>query len=192
MNTVLRYEKVMWTSLLRWIRLLPPADQPGTVTFARGAAAASFIWAFIVVSAVELVAVDLLLRRWTAARVVADILGVYGLIWMVGLLAMVHMHPHAVTPDHLVLRSGPFLEVRIPRDQIDDVRLRRRYYTAAGRVQIDGRTASLVSNGQTQVELRLRTPVTILDTDVTEIRIAVDDPNGFIRALQHTPTARIQ
>lgn len=191
MNTVLRYEKVMWTSLLRWIRRRPPVDQPDTVTFDRAAGGAPLIWAFIAVAAIELVAVDLLLHRWTAARIVADILGVYGLIWMVGLLAMLRMHPHAVTPDDLLLRSGPFLEVRVPRDHVEEVRLHRRYYTAAGRVQVDDRAASLVSNGQTQVDLRLRLPVTVSDTEVTEIRIAVDDPAGFIGAVRHPPTSKI-
>jgi hypothetical protein len=189
---LLRYEKVMWTSLFRWIRRRSPIDQTDTVTFGRGASGVPLIWAFIVVSAIELVAVDLLLHRWLVARVVADILGVYGLIWMIGLLAMVRVHPHAVTPDELLLRSGAFVEVRLPRDHIEDVRLHHRYYTATGRVQVDGRTASLVSNSQTQVELRLRIPVAVADTEVTEIRVGVDDAEGFIAAIQQRPAARIR
>jgi hypothetical protein len=66
-----------------------------------------------------------------------------------------------------------------------------RGFTATGRVQVDRRTASLVSNSQTQIDLRLRIPVTVADTDVTEIRVAVDDPSRFITAVQHRLTARI-
>jgi hypothetical protein len=192
MRKILRYETVMWTSLFRWVRHRRPMDQPGTVTFGYGASAVPLMWAFIVLSVVELIAVDLLLHRWLVVRLVADVLGLYGLIWMVGLLAILRMHPHTVAPDELILRSSAFVEVRVPRDDIQDVRLHRRYYTATGRVQVDGATVSLVGHSQTQVEVRLRTPMTVADTEVTEIRVAVDDPAGFVAAVQRQPATHIR
>lgn len=192
MRKILRYETVMWTSLFRWIRRRPPADRPGMVTFGYAASVVPLIWAFIVLSAIELIAVDWLLHRWVAARVVTDVLGLYGLIWMIGLLAILRMHPHAVAPDELILRSSAFVEVRVPRDDIQDARLHRRYYTATGRVQVDGHSVSLVGHSQTQVDVRLRTPVRVADTEVTEIRIAVDDPAGFVAAVQRQPATDIR
>ena len=191
MNKALHYETLMWTSLFRWIRRRPAAPGSEVATFQRGASVVPLIWAFIVLSAIELVAVDLVLHRWTVARVTADVLGVYGLIWMFGMLAIVRVHPHAVTTDELLLRSGPFVEIRVPRDQIESVRPHRRFYTTSTKVQIADGTASLVGNSQTQIDIRLLTPMAVADSQVTEIRIAVDDPTGFVAALELRPAARI-
>jgi hypothetical protein len=57
------------------------------------------------VVAIELVAVHPLLP-WEIIRLVADILGLWGLVWMLGLLASLSVHPHLVADAGLRVRHG--------------------------------------------------------------------------------------
>jgi hypothetical protein len=62
---------------------------------------------FIGVSAVEFVVVDLLVRRWPTVRISLLALGIWGLVWMFGLLFGFLTRPHAVGPAGIRVRSGP-------------------------------------------------------------------------------------
>ena len=88
------FELAMYRSLFRWVTRRPDVAA-GRRRFSYVGAVAVLLWAFIVVSAVELVVVHVLLP-WDTVRLVADVLGVWGLVWMLGLAASYSVHPHVV------------------------------------------------------------------------------------------------
>ena len=61
------------------------------------------IWLFIFVSAVEVVAVELLLP-WESLRLPFLVIGIWGLVWMLGLLASITVHWHLVSDVGLRVR----------------------------------------------------------------------------------------
>ena len=67
---------------------------------------------FIALSAVELVAVDLIVRRWPYIRIPLLVLSIWGLIWMLGFLFGMLTRPHAVGPEGIRVRYGA--EVDLP------------------------------------------------------------------------------
>lgn len=69
---------------------------------------------FIVVSALELVVVDVLVRRWPSVRVAMLALGIWGLVWMFGLLFGFLTRPHAVGSDGIRVRSGAEIDIPLP------------------------------------------------------------------------------
>lgn len=102
MNTVIAlilravsFELALYRSLFRWVtrRTDVPA---GTVGFAYIGAVALLLWAFIVVSAIELVVLHLILP-WETIRLTVDVLSLWGLTWMLGLTASFNVYPHLAT-----------------------------------------------------------------------------------------------
>lgn len=53
---------------------------------------------FLVVSGIELVVVDIVVRQWPAVRLSFLVLGAWGAVWMCGLLCGVLTRPHSVGP----------------------------------------------------------------------------------------------
>jgi hypothetical protein len=98
------YEFRLWRSLFRWV-LRRPTAEPGAATFGYAALLTPVLVAFIVVSAIEIPIVHLILP-WAAVRTTALAAGVYGLLWMFGLLAAMRVHPHVVGDAGLRVRSG--------------------------------------------------------------------------------------
>src|SRR3954447_15911052 len=88
------------------------------------------IRACIVVSATEVPVVRLLLP-WPAARKGAQVLGVQGLLWMVGMLASLRVPPYVVEPAGLRVRNGGRGRRRRPWDGTAAARQRLR--SLAGR-----------------------------------------------------------
>ncbi|MEO9322561.1 hypothetical protein ABFT23_03670 [Nocardioides sp. C4-1] len=138
------------------------------------------LWAFTVVSAVELVALHLVIP-WHAVRVGADVLGVWGVVWCLGFTGCHYVYPHLATDDGLRLRAQrrePALVV--PWEAIDAVRTRERSLDSGGAVQVDDRTASIAVGKRTSLDLVLRRPLAVVVGDVThevdEVRVYVDDP----------------
>jgi hypothetical protein len=87
--------------------------RPDEATFGYARSTTPIIAAFIGVSAIEIPAVHLLVP-WETVRVVVDLLGVYGLLWMVGLLALLRTRPHVVTADGLRVRGSGGLDITVP------------------------------------------------------------------------------
>ena len=66
---------------------------------------------FIALSAVELVAVDLIVRRWPYVRIPLLVLSIWGLIWMLGFLFGMLTRPHAVGPESIRVRYGAEVDI---------------------------------------------------------------------------------
>ena len=145
---------------------------------------------FIVVSAIELVVVDVLVRRWEGVRIALLALGIWGLVWMFGLLFGFLTRPHAVGPDGIRLRSGAELDLPLGWDEVDAVTRRTR--TAPGKqpqVTADERgiqTLHLHMQNQTNVHITLRAPMAVRlprgEQQVAVIEAWADDPAGFVDA----------
>lgn len=130
-------------------------------------------------------------------RFAADVVGVYGLVWMLGMAASLTVHPHLVTDAGLRVRSGAHVDVTVPWHAVDSVAVHERSRDSSRAVQVDRDgdrvTVSVVSGSRTNVDVRLREPLAIPvrsgEERVTEIRLFADDPRG-LTALVRTSCAR--
>ena len=101
------------------------AAGPGARAFSYSRQVSPIIGAFIFVSLVELPVVHLLLP-WDAARIAALVLSVWGLLWMVGLLASMKVYPHLIDDAGLRIRYGTTTDIRVPWEAVASVTARRR------------------------------------------------------------------
>lgn len=149
---------------------------------------------FIVVSAIELIVVDLLVRRWEGVRVTMLALGIWGLVWMFGLMLGFLTRPHAVGPEGIRLRCGAELDIPLSWDQVEAVTRRKR--TAPDRQpQISEdehgtRTLHLHMQNETNIQIALRSPMTVHlprgTQTVSKIEIWADKPADFIDVVHRT------
>ncbi|WP_280304619.1 hypothetical protein [Nocardia neocaledoniensis] len=114
-----RWEIDMWVSLARAITRRP--DTAGGTPIRYAGAMSAVLWAFVIVSAVEIPAVHLLIP-WAPVRLAALALGAWGLLWMLGLLAAHHMYPHLLAAEHLRLRYLRRTELAVPLVAVRAVR----------------------------------------------------------------------
>ena len=73
-----------------------PGRRAGTQTFAYAKELTPLMCAFVFVSAIELPVVHLLIP-WDTVRLVVDIVSIWGLLWMIGLLASIRVFPPCST-----------------------------------------------------------------------------------------------
>src|SRR5687768_8562621 len=97
---VVVYELRLWAALFRWILRRPVPIEPGARRFSYAGAVRMILIAFIAVSAIEIPILDLMIP-WEPVRIAALAVGVYGLIWMIGLAATMWAYPHLVGPSGL-------------------------------------------------------------------------------------------
>lgn len=176
-----------WRMYVGAARLLArrPDVPAGSVAVPYVAPVAALLWAFTVVSAVELVALHFIIP-WEGVRLVADVLGVWGVVWCFGLTGCHYVYPHLAGPDDLRLRlQRHAAAVTVPWDVVASVRVRDRNLESGKAVQVDGRTASVPVDKRTNLELVLSRPVAVVVRGVThevdEVRVHVDDPRETAR-----------
>jgi hypothetical protein len=194
---VIRYELGLWRSLYRWILRRPPAGA-NAAAFGYASAVTPIYLAFIVVSAIEVPIVHLLLP-WETVRLVADAIGVYGVLWMIGMLASVRVHPHVVGASGLRVRYGISVDVTIPWEAIATIRARNHSLPRSRAIQFErtesGLIAHIVLMSQTNVDVVLREPMTLplpkgTGEPVRELRLCADDPAALVaRAREHLAAA---
>lgn len=73
----------------------------------------------------ELVVVHLLLP-WETVRLLADVLSIWGLLWMLGYLASVKVFPHLLAEDELRIRYGTTVDIAVPLEAIAEMTSQRR------------------------------------------------------------------
>lgn len=191
------YEVGMWCSLYRWMFRRPVASEAGAEAFGYATVLTPVLLVFIAVSAIEVPILHLLLP-WETVRLTADLLGVWGLIWMFGLLAGLRVHPHVVSDSGLLIRYGITVDIAVPWDAVAAIRTRGR--DLPGRtVQFD-RTGPGVVLGvgvmkQTNIDIVFdrAIPVPLSGGNresITELRCYADDPDAFVaRARDHLAAA---
>ncbi len=155
-----RFEVNLYKSLFRFVTRRP--DVPAGATGVRYVGAISvLLWAFVIGSAVELVALHVILP-WETVRLAADILGIWGLMWMLGFTASHYVYPHLLGADGLRLRSGHHVAVDVPWDAVAGASTRER--------SVDGNRSLIHQDGvllvpmgsRTNVEVRLARPLEVV------------------------------
>ncbi|MEV4489046.1 hypothetical protein AB0K04_02910 [Micromonospora coxensis] len=197
------YEIGMWRSLYRWILRRPLALPPHTEAFGYLGVVKPILGVFIALSAIEIPIFDLIIRRtvpWEWVRHVVLGLGVWGLLWMIGLLAALRIHPHLVGPAGLRIRNGTTIDIAVPWAAVASVTAGYRSLPSSRTIQVeqgdDGAILNVSTGSQTSVDVVLREPVAVplpkgRSEPVTEIRIYADDPHALVaRAREHLATAR--
>lgn len=191
---VIRYEIGMWRSLFRWLLRRPRTTEPGAELHPYAGASAPLIWAFIVMNAIEVPVVHLALP-WQQARNVLLVLGIWGLAWMLGLLASLKIHPHTVGPSGLRVRYGISIDLTIPWSAIDTVKQQRRDVEKGKSVQFDGTILHVVQVKQTNVQVGLREPIVVRRHDgehtVTEVNLWADEPKDLLKSVRARLTAEV-
>jgi hypothetical protein len=182
---LITFEIAMWRSLYRWIFRRPRTRTPEGVAFSYTRVVSPLLWAFIGVSAVELPVLHLLLP-WPTVRFVVDLISVYGLLWMLGLMASLKVHPHVAEESGLRLRYGSTVDVELPWDAIEAVRVRTKGLDRSKSVQYADGVLKLVVASRTDLEVVLTRPRVLplpqtLGEPVTEVHVAVDEPRELAR-----------
>ncbi|MEU4481640.1 hypothetical protein AB0F68_26785 [Micromonospora sp. NPDC023966] len=193
------YEWGMWRSLARWLLRRPYRMAPGAETFGYAGVVQPILGVFIALSTIEIPVLDLILRHtvdWPTVRQVAIGLGVWGVLWMVGLLASLRIHPHVVDDTGLRIRNGVSLDVLIPWSAVTRVEAHYRSLPSSRAVQYDPEDPAVLNLGvgsQTAVDVVLREPLSVRlpkgpSEPVREIRLYADDPKALVtRARRHVP-----
>ena len=182
------FEIALYRSLFRWVTRRPYVPTGG-VAFRYVGAVALLLWVFIGVSAVELFVVHVLLP-WETVRLVADVVGIWGLIWMLGLAASYKVHPHVITESGLLIRQGHGVEITVPWEAVASVGMRERSRDTSKALQVDRSEQAVVLNvvmgSMTDVDVRLKRPLLVpvrgAEESVTEIRLYADDPRALVAA----------
>ncbi|MCM0676103.1 hypothetical protein NCC78_15600 [Micromonospora phytophila] len=187
-------EGAMWRSMYRWARRRPLDLAPGDEPFGYLGVVKPILGVFIGLSAVEIPIFDLIVSNvvpWRPARWIVLVLGVWGLLWMVGLFASMKIHPHVVGAAGLRVRLSAGIDITVPWEDVESVSKRYRSLPSSRSVQVeeegDRRVLHVVVASQTSVDVRLRRPTSFLlakgpTEPVDELRLYADDPDGLLRS----------
>lgn len=189
---VIAFELALYRSLFRWLTRRPDVPK-GAVAFAYVGAVEVVLWAIIGVSTLELVGLHVILP-WETVRIIADIVSLWGLVWMFGLLASFKIYPHLVTDSGLRVRSGAATDITVPWDAIATIGMRERSRDHSRTLQLDrdedAAVLNVVTGSRTNVDITLRGPLEVPlrkgAESVTEIRLYVDDARELVsRVREH-------
>ncbi len=183
-----RAETDSWVSLARWVGRRPDVE-PGGRAFAYRGPMMPAVIVFTALSALEIVALDVIVP-WSPAftwlRILVLVVGVWGLLFALGFLAGITVHPHVVGPSGVRVRSARAVDVLLPRMSVARVRQVRRSRDGKS-VQVENGVLYLPVGNQTNVEITLDGPV---EAEVpghgvvalTTVHLYADDAAGFARA----------
>lgn len=170
LKRALLLEVAIYVCLLRWVLRRPavrPREEP--VGYAKAVTPVLCLW--ISASAAEIPLLHVLLP-WHAARVVSIVLGAWGLVWMLGLLASHRVRPHVLDADGLRVCNGPRVDVRLAWVDVAEA----------------GTDLQVAVSGQVNVSVRTRTPVTVRTTagpvTVAAVSFFVDEPREAVARIR--------
>ncbi|MFF2088290.1 hypothetical protein ACFVVM_31290 [Nocardia sp. NPDC058176] len=183
-----RLEIDIWVSLARAITRRPDTDGGTPIRYA--GAESAVLWAFLVVSAIEIPAVHFLIP-WAPVRLVALVLGVWGVLWMLGMIAAHHVYPHVLTRECLRVRHLRRTRLDIALTDVRAVRHELRAYDGGKSVQlsgVDGKTAAVVVGSSTNVRVELIEPRAFTtphgDHTVSAVAFWADDPGTAVSSIR--------
>ncbi|GHJ15971.1 MULTISPECIES: hypothetical protein [unclassified Micromonospora] len=199
LRRVAAMEAAMWRSLYVWVRRRPPALVPGDEPFGYLGVVKPILGIFICLSAVEIPIFDLIVANvvpWKPARWIVLALGIWGLLWMIGLYASMRINPHVVGDRGLRVRLNSSIDIWIPWTDVEALRKRHRSLPSSRSVQVeqegDRRVLNISVGSQTSIDVLLRQP-TVFDLPkgrsepMDELRLYADDPDGLLRSARGTP-----
>lgn len=182
-------EAAGWVSLAR-LAFFRPRVPAGAVAVPYHRPVTGILTIFIVLSALEVPIVDLIVHPWPFVRIPLLILGIWGVIFMLGMLAGYLTRPHAVGVDGLRIRQSTDLEIALTWDDVLSV-ARRREIRHNGPKFTPGRsddawTLHLPMQDETNLSIELEAPIEVAMPQgvlsIDEIRFWADDPTAFMDA----------
>lgn len=186
-------ELALYRSLARWLTRRP--DVPlGATPIGYSQLVGPMLGLWIFGSATEVVVVELVLRNLEAGwaqtiRLPLLVIGIWGVLWMLGMLAAYRVRPHLLTDDLLRIRNSARTWVIVPLDSVAS--LHTTEHELPGVIKAmhheDGLLLVGVSS-RTNLELKLTGP-TVLATskgEITADRIGlwVDEPRAVTGQLK--------
>lgn len=186
-------ELALYRSLARWIARRPDVPR-GATPIGYAQLVGPMLWLWIFGSATEVVVFELVLRQvetgWAEAlRMPLLAIGIWGVLWMLGMMAAYRVRPHLLTDDRLRIRNSARTWVDLPLDAIAATRTIEHELPGIVRAvhHEDGLLLVGVSS-RTNLELVLTSP-TVLPTskgEMTADRVGlwVDEPHGVARMLR--------
>lgn len=183
---VVLFELRLWRSLYRWVFRRPERLGPDAATFSYAGAITPVIVGIIVVSFIEIPVAHMLIP-WKPLQIVLLVVGIQSVLWMIGLLAGMRIHPHVVADAGLRIRSNTSIDITIPWDDIASLRSRMRSTVKSRTIQLDESVLSIVVASQTNVDVVLREPISVkLPTGpsepIKELRFFADDSTALLKA----------
>ena len=178
-------ELALYRSLARWAtrrRAVPRGATP--IGYAQ--LVGPMLWLWIFGSATEVVVVEVVLQNieagWArAVRLPLLVIGIWGVLWMLGMLAAYRVRPHLLTSDRLQIRNSARTWVDVPLDAVATTHITEHELPGVIRAvhHEDGLLLVGVSS-RTNVELTLTGP-TVLSTSMGELTadrvgLWVDEP----------------
>ena len=164
---------------------------PGDVPLAYNGLDRAVIWTITAVGVVETVVVHVLVS-WPPLRWSLLVLSVYGVLGLLAFDATMRQHPHLLRDGELLLRSGHFRTVRVPVEDVGQVRKHVRNDHGRTVETADDRVAVSFMGG-TNVELRFASPA-VVDVDgrpaaVERLSFSVHDPAAAVSLLRSRTTS---
>lgn len=178
-------------SLALWVARRRHGVPPGSTPVSYAREQTSIMLMLVMLTVAELVAVEILLRSIgapAALRTALLVLDAYGVVIVLAIIAACVTRPHVVGADDVRIRYGAFLDLRVPRERIAEVRRIRNYNESGPMVGNDGRLVVAVLS-QTNLLIELTEPVTAVrplgrHAEVRTIRFFADDPEAALTALR--------
>jgi hypothetical protein len=146
------------------------------------------MWLWIFASGAEVVVVHLIVP-WDGVRIALLVVGLWGLVWMVGLLASLNVYPHLLGRTMLRVRHGATHRIGLSWDAIASVThiredLDSSMWTLQPRDTEHGVDLQVGVSGEVNVHARLRHPTTVSTAkgpmDIVELSFFADDPRALV------------
>jgi hypothetical protein len=199
LRDALLYELSLYRSLFRWLARRPDVPAGATpVGYSR--LVAPMLWLWIFGSSVEVIVVEVVLRHldqpWAeAVRLPVLVLGIWGVVWMLGMLASYRVRPHLFTETELRARSGARTWLVLPLEDVGATRLVEHEVPGVIRsLHVEGETALVGAGSRTNLELVLTRPATVSTSKgevmVSRVGIWVDEPREIATWVRPLPGVR--
>jgi len=191
------FELNIYKSLLRWLlrrSSIPAGFEP--VGYARLVTPMLALWIFG--SALELPLVHVLVP-WHGVRIALLVLGVWGLLWMVGVLAGLRSYPHLLGSDTLRIRNGAMHDIAVPWEAIELVTTEDRSLPSSMWVlqpqdTDHGTHLNVAVSGRVNVHLALREQLAVRtrsgELAATGVSLWVDEPRDVAARIRRQVEAR--
>ena len=189
----LLFELALYRSLGRWVARRPDVPR-GAMPIGYSKLVAPMLWLWIFGSTVEVVVVEVVLRHldqpWAASlRVPLLVLGIWGVAWMLGMLASYRVLPHLLTETELRVRSGALTWLTVPLEAVDSTRPAEHELPGVIRsLHVDDALALVGVGSRTNLELVLAAPTTVSTSKgqvtVDRVGIWVDEPRQVAAQLR--------
>ncbi len=192
---VLVFEWNIYRGLFRWLARrpsVPAGSQP--LGYAQLATPMIALWIFA--SALEIPLIHVLVP-WEGVRLALVLVGVWGLVWMLGMLGGLRSYPHLLSDTELRVRNGAGVDIVLPLPEIaaagvDDRDLSSSVYTLQPRETPAGTDLQVGVSGRVNVTVTLReprrVPTRIGMLDVVSVSFWTDDPRTVVRRLRTVVT----